>query len=235
MIVVKPWQLKAPNVILVTLLGMVLGSRFSKTPPDEQARAHEFLERMKIPTEPLIKTGEERESPFHIVGIALILFGSIMLAVTALVLFTIPSRSAFVIAKVLVHTVFVAVTVMAGTVITWGGTVLLFGQAPAGPLFAATGAWLAFGFLFIATMTLLSVLLGSSAGAAGIGLGAYALVSIATIWKPLGTGSPAALVGGPATLAAGKAFAAGWPIATSLLLAVAIVALAVLLFNRKEL
>ena len=109
------WNSAAIGVnILVTLLGMVLGSRFSKTPPDEQARAHEFLERMKIPTEPLIKTGEERESPFHIVGIALILFGSIMLAVTALVLFTIPSRSAFVI-----NLIAASVMLASGLLLNW--------------------------------------------------------------------------------------------------------------------
>jgi ABC-2 type transport system permease protein len=153
----------------------------------------------------------------------------------ALVLTKPVSRSAFVAAKMLVHTVFLTVTVTAGTLITWGGTALMFGQAPAGPLFASAGAWLAFGILFIAVMLLLSVVVNSQAGAAGIGLGAYAIVSVSALWKPLGTYSPAALVGGPATLASGKTFAAGWPVTTSLLLAFALVALSAVAFRRKEL
>jgi len=95
--------------------------------------------------------------------------------------------------------------------------------------------WLVFGVLFIALMTLLSVLIGSAAGAAGAGLGAYALVSIASIWKPLGTYSPAALASQPASLAAGKYVAVLWPVLTSLLLAVVLVVLAALSFRRKDL
>jgi ABC-2 type transport system permease protein len=118
---------------------------------------------------------------------------------------------------------------------TWGGTALMFGKAPAGPLFASAGAWLAFAVLFVALMTFLSANLASQAAAAGIGLGAYVVVSIAALWKPLATYSPAGLVGGPATLAAGKGFTAGWPVATSVLLAVALVVLAAWSFARKEL
>jgi len=153
----------------------------------------------------------------------------------ALVLTKPVSRAGFVVAKTLVQALFLAVVVMAGAAITWGGTALFFGIAPSRPLFAATGTWLAFGFLFVTVMTLLSVMVSSQAGAAGIGLGIYVLVSIAGLWKPLGMYSPAALVGGPATLASGRAFDAGWPIATTLMLAAALIALAALSFNRKEL
>ncbi len=153
----------------------------------------------------------------------------------ALVLTKPVSRPAFVAAKLIVHSLFLVATVAVGTLITWAGTALFFGQAPAEPLFTSAGAWLAFGFLFIAVMTFLSVVVGSQAGAAGIGLGLYALISAASLWKPLGTYSPAALVGGPATLAAGKEFAAGWPVATSLLLAVGLAGLAAAAFSRKEL
>jgi ABC-2 type transport system permease protein len=170
----------------------------------------------------------------------IIIYGGIVSAErksgTAVLVLTKPvSRTAFVVAKALVHSAFVSLTVLAGTLITWGGTMVMFGKAPAGPLFASAGAWLAFGVLFVALMTLLSVLVTSQAGAAGIGLGAFALISIAGVWKPLGTYSPAALVGGPALLAAGRPFAAGWPMATSALLAVVFVALAAWSFARKEL
>ena len=153
----------------------------------------------------------------------------------ALVLTKPVSRPSFVAAKLLVHSAFLGVTVTAGTLITWGGTAIFFGEAPAGLLFAAAGAWLAFGFLFIAVMTFLSVVVNSQAGAAGIVLGVYALISAASLWKPLGTYSPAALVGGPATLAAGKEFAVVWPVVTSVLLATILVFFAMSVFSRKEL
>jgi hypothetical protein len=111
----------------------------------------------------------------------------------------------------------------------------MFGTAPAAPLFAAAGAWLVFGLLFVSVMTLLSVLVSSQAGAAGIGLGVYALVSISAIWEPLGKYSPAALAGQPAAIAAGQAADVAWPIATSAVLAVALVASATWAFRRKEL
>ena len=155
---------------------------------------------------------------------------------TAILVLTKPvSRAAFVVAKALVHSAFLALTVAAGTLITWGGTALMFGTAPAGALFAAAGAWLVLGILFVCAMTLLSVLVDSQAGAAGIGLGFYALVSISAIWEPVGKYSPAALAGQPMAIAAGQAVDVTWPIATSAALAVAFVALAAWAFRRKEL
>ncbi|HEY5467820.1 MAG TPA: ABC transporter permease [Coriobacteriia bacterium] len=155
---------------------------------------------------------------------------------TAVLVLTKPvSRAAFVVAKALVHSTFLALTVLVGTLITWAGTLLLFGTAPAGPLFAAAGAWLVFGVLFVALMTLLSVLVSSQAGAAGIGLGVYALVSISAIWEPVAKYSPAALAGQPMAIAAGQGVDVTWPIVTSLLLSAALVTLAVWAFRRKEL
>ena len=155
---------------------------------------------------------------------------------TAVLVLTKPvSRTAFVIAKAVVHSAFLAVLVVTGTLITWGVTAAVFGQAPGSALWSSSLVWLVFGVLFIALMTLLSVLIGSAAGAAGAGLGAYALVSIAAIWKPLGTYSPAALATMPSSLAAGKDVAVLWPVLTSLLLAAALFALAALTFRRSEL
>ncbi len=155
---------------------------------------------------------------------------------TAILVLTKPvSRSAFVVAKALVHSAFLALTVLLGTLLTWGGTSVMFGAAPAGPLFAAAGAWLVFGVLFVSVMTLLSVLVDSQAGAAGIGLGVYALVSISAIWEPVGTYSPAALAGRPMAIAAGQSADVTWPIASALMLSVALVAMAAWAFRRKEL
>jgi ABC-2 type transport system permease protein len=155
---------------------------------------------------------------------------------TAVLVLTKPvSRTAFVIAKAVVHSAFLTVLVIAGTLVTWGLTAAIFGQAPGSALWSASLVWLVYGVLFIALMTLLSVLISSSAGAAGVGIGAYALVSIAAIWKPLGTYSPGALATQPASLAAGKDVAVLWPVLTSLLLAAVFVALATLAFRRRDL
>lgn len=170
----------------------------------------------------------------------IIVYGSIISAErksgTAVLVLTKPvSRTAFIIAKAVVHSVFLAVLVVAGTLITWGLTAAIFGQAPGSALWSSSIVWLVFGVLFIALMTLLSVLIGSAAGAAGAGLGAYALVSIAAIWKPLGTYSPAALTKVPSSLLAGNDVAVLWPVLTSLVLAAMLFALAALTFRRSEL
>ncbi|MHB8188584.1 MAG: ABC transporter permease [Dermatophilaceae bacterium] len=155
---------------------------------------------------------------------------------TAVLVLTKPvSRTAFIIAKAAVHSAFLAVLVVAGTLVTWGLTAAVFGQAPGSALWSSALVWLVFGVLFITLMTLLSVLISSAAAAAGAGLGAYALVSIAAIWKPLGTYSPAALATVPSSLAAGEDVAVLWPVLTSLLLAAVLAALAALAFRRSEL
>ncbi|MHB8274764.1 MAG: ATP-binding cassette domain-containing protein [Dermatophilaceae bacterium] len=172
--------------------------------------------------------------------VLLIVYGSIVSSErksgTAVLVLTKPvSRTAFIMAKAVVHSAFLAVLVIAGTLVTWGITAAIFGQAPGSALWSASLVWLVFGVLFIALMTLLSVLIGSSAGAAGVGIGAYALVSIAATWKPLGTNSPAALATLPSSLVAGKGVAVLWPVLTSLLLAAALFALAARAFRRSEL
>jgi ABC-2 type transport system permease protein len=155
---------------------------------------------------------------------------------TAILVLTKPvSRAAFVVAKLAVHSVFLAILAVLGTAITWGLTAAMFASAPGSALWAAAMTWLVLGVLFIAVMTLLSVLVRSTAGAAGIGLGAYALLSITTIWKPLATYSPAGLVTQPASLAAGTGGSVAWPIVTALALIAALAALAVLAFRRRDL
>ena len=172
--------------------------------------------------------------------VLIIVYGSIISAEcksgTAVLVLTKPvSRTAFIIAKAVVHSAFLAALVVAGTLVTWGITAAIFAQAPGSALWSSSLVWLVFGVLSIALMTLLSVLIGSAAGAAGAGLGAYALVSIAAIWKPLGTYSPAALTKVPSSLLAGKDVAVLWPVLTSLLLAAVLFALAALTFRRSEL
>lgn len=155
---------------------------------------------------------------------------------TATLVLTKPvSRTAFVVAKASVHAAFLATTLVAGTLVTWATTALVFGMAPGGPLWTSAICWLAFGLLFLALMTLLSVLLPSQAGAAGVGIGVFAVMALLGIFKPLVLYTPVGLSVAPATLAAGNAFPVMWPLVSSLILAVALVATAAWAFRRQEL
>lgn len=155
---------------------------------------------------------------------------------TAILVLTKPvSRSAFVVVKAVVNSAFVAVLLLGGTLVTWGLTAAVFGTAPASALWSSALVWLVLAVQFIALMTLLSVVIGSTAGAAGAGLGVYVLTSIASIWKPLGSYSPAGLASQATSIAAGTQAAPLWPVLTSLALSVTLVTLAAVLFRRKEL
>jgi ABC-2 type transport system permease protein len=157
---------------------------------------------------------------------------------TAILVLTKPlSRTAYVVAKAAVHCVFLVLAVGISTVATWSVTRLVFGKAPGAHLWLAVAAWLALAIFFLGVMTLLSSLLGSQAGAAGIGLGVFAALSAAGMWEPLQRFSPAGLIQAPALLAAGKGSGALTvsPIITSVGLAVLLVMAAAEIFRTKEL
>jgi len=170
----------------------------------------------------------------------IIIYGGIVSAElrsgTAVLVLTKPvSRSAFVVVKAAVNAAFVTVLVLVATLVTWAVTTILFGSAPGAALWSSSLVWLVFAVLLVALMTLLSVMIGSAAGAAGAGLGFYVLISIASIWKPLASYSPAGLVTQATALAAGEPATPWWPVAGSLVLSVVFVVIAARLFRRKEL
>lgn len=155
---------------------------------------------------------------------------------TALLVLTKPlSRSAFLMAKFLANGAFVAVAALVGALITWAGTRVLFGEAPVGPLAAATAAWLVLGLCFVALMVLLSSLVRNSLAAAGLGFAVYMVASLASMWGPARRWSPIGLVTAPTTLASDEPVDLIWPIATTLVLTVALLASALRLFERREL
>ena len=156
---------------------------------------------------------------------------------TVLLVLTKPlSRGAFVAVKVVVNCVFVAVLLCLGTLLTWALTMAVFGKAQAGPLWSAAAIWLVLAILYVAIMTLLSVAIGSATGAAGAGIGVFAVLSIAAIWKPLSDYSPAGLAGKAASLAAHTTTSSVlWPVLSSLVASVILVGVAVVVFRRKEL
>lgn len=155
---------------------------------------------------------------------------------TAVLVLTKPlSRTAFVVAKAGVHALFLAALVVVATLLTWGLTEAMFGEAPGAALWSSALVWLVLGVLFVTLMTLLSTLIDSAGGAAGAGLGVYVLLSVAAIWKPAGTYSPAGLTSIPSSLAAGRDAQPLWPVVTSLLVSVALVALAARRLGRRDL
>jgi len=155
---------------------------------------------------------------------------------TAILVLTKPlSRTSFVVAKAAVHALFLIVTVCVTTVVTWSMTRVMFDRSPGAALWSAVVAWLALAIFFLGVMTLLSSLLASQAGAAGIGLAVFAALSVAGMLEPLRKFTPAGLVGAPAVLAAGKESAILSPVITSVGLAVLLVMAAAEIFRTKEL
>lgn len=156
---------------------------------------------------------------------------------TAILVLTKPmSRAAFVTVKAAIHSTFVVVLAVLGALVTWGLTAVVFGTAPAGEIWSSTLVWIVLGVFYLALMTFFSVLIPSAAGAAGAGVGAFVVLTIGGIWKPLSDHSPAGLPAQAAALAAGqKVPDMLWPVAVSLILAVGLVAAAAALFRRKEL
>ena len=65
--------------IIVTLLGMWFGSLAFKTSAQEQARVDEFFSHMDVPTEPKVEKAGKVKSPFGVVGIAVFLYGAVMM------------------------------------------------------------------------------------------------------------------------------------------------------------
>ncbi|MEO6533400.1 MAG: ABC transporter permease subunit [Pseudolysinimonas sp.] len=156
---------------------------------------------------------------------------------TAILVLTKPmSRGAFVIVKAVIHAAFLAILTVIGTLVVWGLTWAIFGKAPADPLWSSALTWLVVGVFYVALMTFFSVLIPSAAGASGAGIGAFVLLSIGGLWKPLGDHSPAGLAGQAAALAAGKPVPdLLWPVLVSFAVAIVLVVAAALLFRRKEL
>ncbi|HAL31067.1 MAG TPA: hypothetical protein DCP20_10225 [Coriobacteriia bacterium] len=155
---------------------------------------------------------------------------------TAILSLTKPlTRPAFVLGKLASHTILLTVTTLIGAAVTWGLTLAVFGEAPLAPLAGATGVWLVSALFFVALMMLLSSAVDSQAGAAGLGLVVYLLLSIATIWEPAVTYSPAALVNAPTEIAMSETVALGWPIGTTIALTVLLAIAAVAVFRKREL
>ncbi|MBW4096030.1 MAG: ABC transporter permease subunit [Acidobacteria bacterium] len=146
------------------------------------------------------------------------------------------SRVAFVLVKVVVQVFYVAVLLVGATFVTWGTTAVVFGAAPGAALWSAVFLWLVAAILYLSLMTLFSVLIPSAAGAAGAGLGTFMVLSIASLSKGFREYSPAGIPEQAASLASGASMEFPlWPITSSVVLSVSVVALAAAIFRRQEL
>lgn len=174
-------------------------------------------------------------------GLLLVVFASAGLIAnerstgTAILVVTKPvSREAFAVAKYVVQALLVTTAVSVGTAVTWVGTLIAFGEAPAEKLVGASAAWLASALLAIALVEVLSAVMPTLA--AGItGLVSWGLSGIAAMWGPALHYSPAGLLTAPGDLLAGKHPDLVWPSITALALTILLVWLSGVLFARREL
>jgi ABC-2 type transport system permease protein len=240
--ILRTWRIWVLPGIL--LLFAVSGPPLARFTPQlvEAAVGNGQLGGLKIPTPTYVDSYVQWLKNLSQIGVLalIIVYGGLvngeLKSGTAVLMLTKPvSRTAFVVAKAAVHAAFLVLVVIAGTLITWGITAVIFGNAPGSSLWSATMAWLVLGVLFVGLMTLLSTLIASAAGAAGAGLGAYAVLLIAAIWKPLAAYSPAGLTAEVTSLAAGKSADVLWPVLTALMVAGACVALAGVVIRFKDL
>lgn len=149
---------------------------------------------------------------------------------TAILVFTKPvSRAAFVLAKFCATTLLVVVAAVAGMLITWGLTVVLFRDPvpDAAGLFGLTGVWLVFAAMLIAVVLALSSALSSSAAASGLGLVTYVVVLVLGLWGPARDYSPAGLSSAMSSLAAGTDTNVLWPVLTGVVVTIVALVLAV--------
>lgn len=155
---------------------------------------------------------------------------------TAVLVLTKPiSRHAFVLAKIASNLVVLTVSTIAGTFACWLGTTILFANEHAWRLVQATALWFALAAAFVAIMTLLSVVVKSSAGAAGVGFGVYIAVAIASAWGPARDYSLAGLLTAGDRILTGESVEAGWPVLTAMAVTLIAAWAATAVFARAEL
>lgn len=153
---------------------------------------------------------------------------------TAVLVLTKPlSRAAFILAKVVAHICLIVVATTGGAALTWAVTRVAFPAAPLGPLMRATATWLLLASLFVALMVLASSLVGSAAGAAGLGLLAFVVLGMAAFWAPARLGPPG-LLGLPDRLLSAAGEPVWWPLISSVALIGVVVAAAIGHFRRVE-
>ncbi len=153
----------------------------------------------------------------------------------ALVLAKPLSRRGFVLAKLLSQQTTVMVFTAIGAAVCVAVTAALFGSSSVGTFLLAVLLWLVYALLLVAAMTLFSAAFESRGAAAGAGLGFYFFTAVLSIWSPAAEYTFAGLGAAASGLLSGVRADVGWPIATAVITGLALTALAMLTFQRKEL
>ncbi|GAB3578628.1 hypothetical protein GCM10027406_15130 [Leifsonia lichenia] len=240
--ILRTWRVFVLPAIL--LLFAVTGPLIAKyTPELLSAVAGDQFSSLRLPTPTAADAYGQWIKNLGQIGVfaLIIIYGGIVSGErrsgTAVLVLTKPvSRVAFVVVKAVVNILYLTLLLAAGTLVTWGVTALVFGDAPGGPLWSSALVWLVLAVFYLALMTLFSVLIPSAAGAAGLGLGLFVVISVAAVWRPVADWSPGGLLGRASTLAAGTATdAVLWPVLVSLGAAVVAVWAAAAVFRRQEL
>lgn len=154
---------------------------------------------------------------------------------TATMVLTKPlSRGGFVAAKVVAQGILLVLATALGAAVCLGTTRLLFGVSPVHGLLVAVSLWLVFALFMVAVMTLLSVVLDSQGGAAGVGLVVYFATLVLRSWGPAADHSFAGLPKAAYEVLEGGDPAVSWPVMTAVILGAAATWLAARIFRRAE-
>lgn len=146
------------------------------------------------------------------------------------------SRSAMVVAKVLSNWLLVLVTAVVSAALCIGVTAFMFDTTLVPEFIALVALWYLLACFMVALTVTLSVLLKSQAGAAGAGLGVYFVMSILALWTVARDYTPAGMLGlGDRIVTGGEGLSVFWPVASTVLGIVVLVAFACWAFNRQEL
>ena len=133
---------------------------------------------------------------------------------------------------------FVSVAAGVGAVVCWLVVLAVFGAGSLPALLGATAVWVVLAAVLICAALLASAAFDAVAGAAGVGVGAYFLLTLLAVLPQLAHYTPAGLLSVVNAVAAETQEADGtlwWPVVTGLALAGALLASAVWVFRRREL
>lgn len=175
------------------------------------------------------------------IGLVLVVFASAGLlagerasGTAALVASKPVSRSVMTAAKFTAQAGLVVVSTTLGTLVVYVGTLMAFGEAPAGLLLASSAAWGA-GAVMAVAVTLVYSAVAPTLAAGVLGLVTLGIAGVAGMWRPVSEFTPVGVLAAPGKLLAGESVPLVWPTVTGVLLTGGSVLLAGWLFSRREL
>jgi ABC-2 type transport system permease protein len=143
------------------------------------------------------------------------------------------SRPAYVLAKLAAQALLLIVATAAATALCVAVTAALFEVGPVGDVIAAVGLWLAYALWLLCLALALSAFLPAPAAASAAGVGVYVLLAVLSQFG-FARATFARLPALAGEVLAGGVVDVAWPLLTALATAVALVALAVARFGRRE-